>query len=201
MCGIAGFVTNRPVREAASTLQRMTAAIRHRGPDDCGSYCDGRVGWGTAASASSISPRASQPMANEDGSLWIIYNGEIFNHADLRPDLERAGHRYSTRSDTETILHAYEEYGAGLPDPLSRHVRVRHLGPATRDAVLRPRPAGHQAVLLLLGRPAVRVRLGDQGAAGASRRSRPRFDESLLPEYLLSATPAGSARCFAASAS
>ena len=73
-----------------------------------------------------------QPMANEDGSLWIVFNGEIFNHADLRPALEQAGHRYQTRCDTETILHAYEQYGPDCVRALPRHVRLRHLGQERR---------------------------------------------------------------------
>ena len=86
MCGIAGFVTVQP-SDSPSILERMTDTIRHRGPDDSGYYRD--------------------PYA----SLFIVFNGEIFNHAALRPSLEQAGHRYTTRSDTETILHSFEQYG------------------------------------------------------------------------------------------
>ena len=111
MCGIAGFVSHRPVREAASTLQRMSSTIRHRGPDDCDSYCDDRVGLAHRRLSIVDLATGRQPMTNEDQSLWVIYNGEIFNHAEMREELQRAGHRYSTRSDTETILHAYEEFG------------------------------------------------------------------------------------------
>jgi asparagine synthase (glutamine-hydrolysing) len=91
----------------------MTDVIRHRGPDDSGFYQDRHVSLGHRRLSIVDLAAGHQPMSNEDRSLWIIFNGEIFNHADLRPALEKASHRYSTRSDTETILHAYEQHGAG----------------------------------------------------------------------------------------
>jgi len=93
------------------TLGRMAEAIRHRGPDDFGFYHDR---WAHLAQRrlSIIDVQGGhQPMANETGLLWITFNGEIYNHAALRPALEQSGHRYQTRSDTETILHAFEEHG------------------------------------------------------------------------------------------
>ena len=111
MCGIAGFVSIAPRSGDAATLARMAEAIRHRGPDDLGFYNDT---WAHLAQRrlSIIDVQGGhQPMTNETGSLWITFNGEIYNHAALRPALERAGHRYQTRSDTETILHAFEEHG------------------------------------------------------------------------------------------
>ena len=168
MCGIAGFARVGADREPSSVLERMTCAIRHRGPDDFGYYVDPYVALGHRRLSIIDLAAGHQPMTNEDGSAWIVYNGEIFNHADLRPELEQAGHRYTTRCDTETILHAYEEYGADCVTALPRHVCVRDLGQRRRDTVLRARPAGHQAVLLLLGWATVRLRFGDQGAAGAS---------------------------------
>jgi asparagine synthase (glutamine-hydrolysing) len=111
MCGIAGFVSVAPRSGDAATLARMAVAIRHRGPDDLGLYNDA---WAHLAQRrlSIIDVQSGhQPMTNETGSLWITFNGEIYNHAALRPALEQAGHRYQTRSDTETILHAFEEHG------------------------------------------------------------------------------------------
>jgi asparagine synthase (glutamine-hydrolysing) len=113
MCGIAGYVTTVPGSQPVSVLERMTAALRHRGPDDSGCYASAHAALGHRRLSIIDVAAGHQPMANEDGSLWIAFNGEIFNHADLRPALERAGHRYETRCDTETILHAYEEYGPG----------------------------------------------------------------------------------------
>src|SRR5882762_1479117 len=111
MCGIAGFVTLNPSSESSLVVERMTDQLRHRGPDDFGYYRDPWASLGFRRLSIIDVAGGHQPMTNEDRSLWITYNGEIFNHADLRPDLEKAGHRYTTRSDTETILHAYEQYG------------------------------------------------------------------------------------------
>src|ERR1700677_18790 len=117
MCGIAGFVTRAPDSPPESLLARMTSIIHHRGPDGCGFYRDPFASLGHRRLSIIDVSAGHQPMSNEDGALWITYNGEIFNHADLRPALERAGHRYRTRCDTETILHAYEQYG---PDSVTR---------------------------------------------------------------------------------
>lgn len=111
MCGIAGFVTRAPGAPPDSLLERMTDTIRHRGPDACGYYRDPYASLGHRRLSIIDVAAGQQPMSNEAGALWITYNGEIFNHADLRPALEKAGHQYRTRCDTETILHAYEEYG------------------------------------------------------------------------------------------
>jgi asparagine synthase (glutamine-hydrolysing) len=116
MCGIAGFVSRRPELEARPVLARMAATIAHRGPDDEGFFHAGvHDGWqvGLAHRRLSIIDLAAghQPIGNEDGSLQIVFNGEIYNFAELRSELEQAGHRFATHSDTETIVHAYEEWG------------------------------------------------------------------------------------------
>jgi asparagine synthase (glutamine-hydrolysing) len=111
VCGIAGFVTSSPASGGVGQLGRMTEVIRHRGPDDFGYYHDQWAHLGHRRLSIIDAAGGHQPMSNETGSLWITYNGEIFNHAALRPALEQAGHRYSTRSDTETVLHAYEQNG------------------------------------------------------------------------------------------
>ena len=139
-------------------------------------------------------------MTNEDGSLQIVYNGEIFNHA-VRPELERAGHIYVTHCDTETILHAYEEYG---PDCLERFrgmFAFAFWDRTRRTSFLRPRPSGHQTVLLLLGRTAVCLRVGDQGAAAAPGDFARFLKKLLSPNIWPSDTPAANRRCFPAFAS
>jgi asparagine synthase (glutamine-hydrolysing) len=93
-------------------IERMADSIRHRGPDDFGYYRDPWANLGFRRLAIIDVSGGHQPMTNEDGNLWLIYNGEIFNHASLRPALEAAGHRYRNRSDSETIIHSYEQYGA-----------------------------------------------------------------------------------------
>ncbi len=117
MCGIAGFVSAKPISGADVILRRMTGAIAHRGPDDDGFYHDDFAHLGHRRLSIIDVAGGHQPMANEDRSQWIVYNGEIFNHADVRPELEQAGHLYTTRCDTETLLHSYEQYG---PDCLER---------------------------------------------------------------------------------
>ncbi len=111
MCGIAGYATVQPEMSAPATLERMTGAIRHRGPDDSGFFRDEYASLGHRRLSIVDLALGHQPLGNETGDVWIVFNGEIFNHADLRPALEQAGHRYASRSDTETIVHAYEEYG------------------------------------------------------------------------------------------
>jgi asparagine synthase (glutamine-hydrolysing) len=112
VCGIAGFVTTAPEGQAIEILGRMADAIRHRGPDDFGFYHDPWAHLGQRRLAIVDVQGGHQPMSDKFGALWITFNGEIYNHAALRPALEQAGHRFDTRSDTETILHAYQEHGA-----------------------------------------------------------------------------------------
>jgi asparagine synthase (glutamine-hydrolysing) len=117
MCGIAGYISVAASRPPEAVLKRMTDAIAHRGPDDSGFYRDDHAHLGHRRLSIIDLAAGHQPMANESSSLWITYNGEVFNHARIRPRLEQAGHIYKTHCDTETILHAYEEFGpesAGL---------------------------------------------------------------------------------------
>src|SRR5919204_1206441 len=105
MCGIVGIVklaTDETVDEAR--LKRMRDVLRHRGPDGEGLFIDGPVGLAHRRLSIVDVAGGAQPMANEDQTVWITYNGEVYNHAALRPALEAKGHRYRTRSDTETIL-------------------------------------------------------------------------------------------------
>lgn len=120
MCGINGIaLTSRSSQKLdADILRRMRDCLIHRGPDDSGSYIDGRVGLGHRRLSIVDVKAGHQPMANEDGSLHITYNGEIYNHADFRDDLEAKGHIYQTHCDTETILHLYEEHGRGCVEYL-----------------------------------------------------------------------------------
>ena len=112
MCGIAGImnlVESDPVPE--SLMRQMLGMIRHRGPDEFGIYLDPHVGLGSARLSILDLEGGQQPICNERGNLWIVFNGEIFNHDELRVDLENRGHRFKTRTDTEVVLHLYEEYG------------------------------------------------------------------------------------------
>ena len=118
MCGIAG-IFNMTGSDGISlnTLRSMVGALYHRGPDESGCYLDDRVGLGSARLSIIDLPGGTQPIHNEDRSLWIVYNGETYNYLELRCQLQQKGHRFYTDSDTEVILHLYEEYGT---DCLSR---------------------------------------------------------------------------------
>ena len=112
MCGIAGWVDYQESRlEAALLLEQMKAAIEHRGPDEEGSYLDSRAALGMQRLAIIDLAGGQQPMSNEDGTIWIVFNGEIYNYPELRPRLEARGHRFTSSSDTEAILHLYEDLG------------------------------------------------------------------------------------------
>ena len=114
MCGICGVVNLAGEYSIDESLvQRMIAAQRHRGPDDQGMYCEAGVGLGFCRLAIlDLTPAGHQPMTNEDGTLWLVFNGEIYNFQELVPVLENAGHRFRSRSDSEVIIHAYEQWGA-----------------------------------------------------------------------------------------
>jgi asparagine synthase (glutamine-hydrolysing) len=113
MCGINGIAFSMQSRRRvdATVLKRMRDVITHRGPDDDGIYIDENVGLGHRRLSIVDVAAGHQPMTNEDGSLHITYNGEVYNHADYRDELEARGHVYRTHCDTETILHLYEDYG------------------------------------------------------------------------------------------
>lgn len=111
MCGIAGFVTPDNYSSSPAVLARMTAAIAHRGPDDTGFLLAAPAFLGQRRLSIVDLSGGHQPAYNEDGNLAIVYNGEVFNHADIRPELEALGHVYTTHCDTETILHAWEQWG------------------------------------------------------------------------------------------
>ncbi len=113
MCGIAGIVSAQPGdRIDAETIHRMCQSIVHRGPDDEGLFVKDGTGLGMRRLSIIDVAGGHQPVFNEDKSIWIVYNGEIYNFAELRPELESRGHRFSTHSDTEVIVHLYEEMGA-----------------------------------------------------------------------------------------
>ncbi len=114
MCGIAGIVGAgaRDLAADRASMLRMLGLIRHRGPDQFGVYQDEFATLGSARLSIIDLSSGQQPIANEDRTLWIVFNGEIFNYVELRPDLEKRGHRFATTSDTEVLLHSYEEYGA-----------------------------------------------------------------------------------------
>ena len=121
MCGIAGFADTdftsfadpERVRDAEYLVQRMCAVIRHRGPDDEGVRAEPGAALGMRRLSIIDLATGHQPIRNEDATIWVVFNGEIYNFRELRADLAARGHRFYTSTDTETIVHAYEEWGEG----------------------------------------------------------------------------------------
>jgi asparagine synthase (glutamine-hydrolysing) len=112
MCGIVGVLHRNGKSVPTHVLKRMTDRIAHRGPDGEGHFTEGPVGLGHRRLAIiDLSPLGHQPMANEDGTVLLVFNGEIYNYQGLRIELESRGHRFHSQTDTETIIHAYEEWG------------------------------------------------------------------------------------------
>jgi len=119
MCGIAGFLAPPGVVADRAVLERMVASLRHRGPDAVGYHVEGRVALGVARLRIIDLATGDQPLANEDGAVQVVLNGEIYNFEALRDRLERMGHRFASRGDTEVIAHAWEEYGEACPEDLN----------------------------------------------------------------------------------
>lgn len=111
MCGIAGLIESQGTPANGQILRRMTAALAHRGPDDEGYHLEGNVGLGHRRLSIIDLEGGHQPMSNEASSLWIVFNGEIYNHVELRQELEKEGVRFKTHSDTEVLLAVYQRYG------------------------------------------------------------------------------------------
>src|SRR5713101_1418919 len=130
ICGVAGAFAAHPTTSVPAIAGRLTALLAHRGPDGEAFWCDQPAGAGRvrraqlpACAAVALGHRrlsivdlatGDQPMANEDGTIWVAFNGEIYNHLDLRWELTRAGHRFHTRADTEVLVHGWEEWGPAL---------------------------------------------------------------------------------------
>src|SRR3989344_8762783 len=113
MCGITGIYSFKGGNGIDQSLLRsMTKVLSYRGPDSEGYYTDSYVGLGhRRLSIIDLSEKGKQPMCNENGDIWIVFNGEIYNFMDLREDLEKRGHKFRSNTDTEVMIHAYEEYG------------------------------------------------------------------------------------------
>ncbi|MDZ7833604.1 MAG: asparagine synthase (glutamine-hydrolyzing) [Desulfobacterales bacterium] len=120
MCGIAGIL-NSSSNDILSEdiILRMISILKHRGPDESGVYFDDHIHMGQARLSILDLEGGVQPIPNEDKTLWIVYNGEVFNYTELRSDLEKQGHRFTTQTDTEVIVHLYEEMGSGCLSELN----------------------------------------------------------------------------------
>ena len=114
MCGIAGVLGPEGSVATTGALLAMAGELRHRGPDGTGVYLDGRLGMANTRLAVLDLAGGDQPIGSEDGRHWVVQNGEIYNHAELRAELAAKGHVFATRSDTEVLVHAYEEWGEAM---------------------------------------------------------------------------------------
>jgi asparagine synthase (glutamine-hydrolysing) len=191
MCGIAGIVSLNP-REIVdqARVKRMRDVLRHRGPDGEGLWAEGPVGLGHRRLAIVDVAGGHQPMANEDETVWITYNGEIYNHAALRPGLEARGHCYRTRSDTETILHLYEEEGDRCVERLQGMFAFALWDRSRRRLLLARDRLGIKPLYYALTDRELLFASEIKGllAAGGIR---PTFNEAVLPEYLATRYVAG----------
>ncbi len=183
MCGIAGFIDyweRHPIDPATRgcLLKDMNDVIRHRGPDDDGFFLKDGVALGMRRLAIIDLAGGAQPMSGEDGTVSIVFNGEIYSFQELRPVLEKRGHTFKTHSDTETIVHAYEEYGEACVNHLRGMFTFAIWDDKKRAGLHRARSRRQEASLLHChDRRHARVRLRDQVAArtsGCEARNQPR---------------------------
>ena len=119
MCGIAGFYSNSYKEHSKDVLKRMLTRIKHRGPDESGIYLSKKVGLGSVRLSIIDLESGTMPISNDDESLWIVFNGEIFNYIELREDLIKKGYTFKTSSDTEVIVKLYEEFGTDFLSKLN----------------------------------------------------------------------------------
>ena len=183
MCGIAGIIKfDRDARVNSDTIRQMCTVMSHRGPDDDGFYVSGQVGIGMRRLSIVDLARGHQPISNEDETAWIVFNGEIYNHAELREQLQTRGHHYRTNSDTETIVHLYEEYGRDC---------VRHLRGMFAFAIWDTKKQHLFIARDRLGIKPLYYRLTPESLAFGSEIKvvlaagvQPKFNRSVLAEYL-----------------
>jgi asparagine synthase (glutamine-hydrolysing) len=185
MCGLAGIIHFDPDWQVnLERLRSMRDVLSHRGPDGRGLFIDGQVGLAHRRLAIvDVSAAGEQPMTNEDGSVWIAFNGEIYNHASLRPGLEAKGHRYRSRCDTETIVHLYEEEGIRLVEQLHGMFAFAIWDKKQRRLLLARDRLGIK--------PLYYACTGNELVFASEIKSiltsgcvRPKFNEAVLPEFL-----------------
>src|SRR5438876_2621476 len=153
MCGICGVAAADPGRIPleAPVIRAMTDVIEHRGPDDDGAHLAPGVALGMRRLSIIDLPSSAQPLANEDGSVWTVFNGEIYNFKELRKELEARGHQFVTHGDTETIVHLYEEYGVRFAARLRGMFAIAVWDAARRRLVLTRDRMGVKPLYLRVG--------------------------------------------------
>jgi asparagine synthase (glutamine-hydrolysing) len=193
MCGLCGIAYRDPARRAGrSTIEHMNRVISHRGPDDTGVLLDGPIGLGHRRLSIVDLTTGHQPMFNEDGTVAIVFNGEIYNHTDFREGLTARGHRFRTRSDTEAILHLYEEEGPGSVARLRGMFAFALWDQTERRLVLARDHTGIKPMYFAHTPNGDLVFGSEIKALFASGLLEPALDPATLPEYLATGHVSGS---------
>jgi asparagine synthase (glutamine-hydrolysing) len=198
MCGICGIAFSARSRRLVDDqeLVRMRDTMTHRGPDDYGVFSEGRVGLAHRRLAIIDVAGGHQPMHDDSGSLHIVYNGEIYNHQDLRASLEQRGHRYRTRCDTETILHLYQEEGPRAVEQL-RGMFAFAIWDSRKQELFLARDRLGVKPLYYVQTPDGSLYFGSEiKALLAARATRPQLNYEALPDYLANHAPSGIATLF-----
>lgn len=197
MCGICGVFYRCSQRTVeCGILEAMAREIVHRGPDDEGFYLSGNVGLAIRRLSIVDLRTGHQPIANEDSSIWIVFNGEIYNHQELRKSLEQKGHRYRSHSDTESIIHLYEEYGRNCVQHL-RGMFAFAIWDAKRRVLFAARDRLGIKPFYYLDTGEFVLFASEIKALLAHPGVRAEFNRSALPEYLAFGYLAGSETMFA----
>ena len=195
MCGIAGIIKFDSGPIEVERLQRMRDVLRHRGPDGEGLWIDGPAGLAHRRLAIVDIAGGAQPMSSNDGSAWITYNGEIYNHPELKSELEARGHRYRTRCDTETILHLYKDAGEACVHRL-RGMFAFALWDRARQKLLLARDRLGIKPLYYAVTDRELLFASEIKAILAAGPLKPQLNESILPEYLATGFVSGSETFF-----
>src|SRR5262249_24722783 len=198
MCGICGIAIPKQLnrRVSESRMIAMRDVLRSRGPDDAGLYLEGGVGLGHRRLSIVDLGGGHQPMANEDERIWIAFNGEIYNHRDLRPGLEERGHRYRTVSDTETIIHLYEERGARAAESLSGMFAFAIWDSTRRQLLLTRDRLGVKPLYYALAEDGTLYFASEIKALVEARAVAPEINYRALPDYLANHAPSGDETLF-----
>ena len=199
MCGICGIAFSARSRCTVDALDlvRMRDTMTHRGPDDCGIFNQGRVGLAHRRLSIIDVAGGHQPMHDDSGSLHIVYNGEIYNHAELRASLERRGHHYRTRCDTETILRLYQEEGPRAVDQL-RGMFAFAIWDSRREELFLARDrVGEKPLYYVHADDGSLYFASEIKALFAAQAIRPQLNYTALPDYLANRAASGAATLFA----
>ncbi|HKQ80567.1 MAG TPA: asparagine synthase (glutamine-hydrolyzing) [Blastocatellia bacterium] len=198
MCGICGIVIPKQLNRRVSEplLVAMRDTLTHRGPDDSGLYLGEGVGLGHRRLSIVDLGGGRQPMANEDHRVWIAFNGEIYNHRDLRPGLEERGHQYRTASDTETIIHLYEERGPRVAESLEGMFAFAIWDSARRQLLLARDRLGIKPLYYALASDGSLYFASEIKALVEARAVAPEINYPALPDYLANHATSGEETLF-----